>query len=106
MEGNSIELRLADNSRANTWKYFSFVVDLCSNLQPYSGATCIGDVEVERAVVNETELITRQMSQYFVPVSESGQSKLKITKETNLSFLSDKLANYVDYRVQKNSITL
>ena len=47
-----------------------FVIDICSNLQDKSGATCIGDPEKEKQAVESITLIGQEITRFFSPEIE------------------------------------
>ena len=61
MNGNVIQLQSTHYSKTYDGelrgKEFKFIIDICSNLQEYSGSTCIGDPEIERAAIANITLI-------------------------------------------------
>ena len=51
-------------------KEYKFVIDICSNLQEKSGATCIGDPEEEKQAVESIALIGQEITRFFSPEIE------------------------------------
>ena len=73
---------------------FKFVVDICSNLSPESGATCIGDAAAERAALKTITLLTKISTQFFSPATYlAGDSDLQPTFATYSIPLSSSMAN-------------